>query len=69
MGHGKGSLRLLGSCRLWCQGLLRHHWSPSRVAYSPRMRGLSLWLAGHPHGLLGHVWYRRLSGVGVMLLG
>lgn len=55
-GHGK-SLRLLGSCRLWCQGLLGHHWSPSRVAHSTRMLGRSLgWLSGHLHGLLGHVW-------------
>lgn len=56
MGHGK-SLRLLGSCRLWCQGLLGHHWSPSRVAHATRMLGRSLgWLSGHLHGLLGHVW-------------
>lgn len=67
MGHRKRSLRLLGSCWLWCQGLLRHHGSPTRVAYSTRMRGLSLGLAGHPDGLLWHVWDRRLSGMGVML--
>lgn len=69
MGHGKRSLRLLGSRRLWCQGLLRHHWCPSRVAYSPRVRGLNLGLSGHPYGLLGHVLYRGLSRVGVMLRG
>lgn len=56
MGHGERSLRLLGSCRLGCQRLLRHHRSPSRVAHSTRVRGLSLGLAGHLHGLLGHIW-------------
>lgn len=69
MAHGKRSLSLLGSCRLWCQGLLRHHWSPTRVTHSTRMRGLSLGLAGHPHGLRGHVWYWRLPRVRVMLRG
>lgn len=69
MGHGKRSLRLLWSCRLRCQRLLGHHWSRSRVAHSTRMRGLSLGLVRHPHGLLGHVWKRRLSWVGVMLWG
>lgn len=60
MRHGEGSLRLLRGCRLWCQRLLRDHGSPSWVADSPRVGGQSLRLAGHPYGLLGHVWYRWL---------
>lgn len=65
MAHWKRSLRLLGGCRLWCQGLLRDHGSSSGVAHCPRMRGL--WLTWHPHGLLGHVWDRGLSRMWVML--
>lgn len=58
---------MLGSCRLRCEGLLGHHRSPSGVTHSTGVRGLNLGLAGHPQGLLGHVWYRGLSRVGVML--
>lgn len=67
MGHWKRCLRLLGSHRLWCQGLLRHHGSPSRVAHTPSVMGLDLGLAGQLHWLLWQVLYRRLSRVGVML--
>lgn len=67
--HRERSRRLLRSCRLRSQRLLRHQWSPPRVTHSPRVRERSLRLAGHPHWLLGHVWERGLPRVGVVLRG
>ena len=65
-GSGVGLLRVLRVKRLRGQRLLRHHRRPSRVAHGPHVRWRTLGLAGHAHGLLGHVWH--LTGVELLLL-
>lgn len=65
MAHRERNLRLLESCRLGCQRLLRNHQSSTRVAASSGMRGLGL--AGHLHGMPWNTRNTRLTRYGLVL--
>lgn len=61
----------MGLGMLWVKrlgGHWLHHRRPSRVAHRAHVRGLTLGLAGHPHGLLGHVRHGQLTRERLLLL-